>query len=159
MSAGPVSATALANDGTTELDHGRIALIDNQIDQATGTARIKAEFPNQRNVLWPGEFVNARIEVRQQNNALTVPSAAVQRSGDGLFVYVVKPDSTVEARPVKVGVDTGEFALIDSGVQAGEQVVVAGQYRLQPGARIRANDPPGHPSATADGKTAAQSAS
>jgi len=155
MSAGPVSATALANDGTTELDHGRIALVDNQIDQATGTARIKAEFPNQKNLLWPGEFVIVRIEVRQQDNALTVPSAAVQHSGDGLFVYVVKPDSTVEARPVKISADTGEFALIDSGIQAGEQVVVAGQYRLQPGARIRTNDATGQPSATAAEQTAA----
>ena len=155
MSAGPVSATALANDGTTELDHGRIALVDNQIDQATGTARIKAEFPNQKNLLWPGEFVNVRIEVRQQNNALTVPSAAVQHGGDGLFVYVVKPDSTVEARPVKISTDTGEFALIDSGIEAGEQVVVAGQYRLQPGARIRTNDATGQPSATAAEQTAA----
>ena len=154
ISAGPVSATALANDGTAELDHGQIALVDNQIDQATGTARIKAEFPNLKNLLWPGEFVNVRIEVRQQDNALTVPSAAVQHSGDGLFVYVVKPDSTVEARPVKISADTGEFALIDSGIQAGEQVVVAGQYRLQPGARIRANDAPSQPSATAEEQTA-----
>ena len=139
MSAGPVKATALATDGTTELDEGEVALVDNQIDQATGTARIKAEFPNTKNLLWPGQFVNVRILVRQEGNALTIPSAAVQHNGDGPFVYVVKPDSTVEARPVKIGGDTGAFVMIDHGIQAGEQVVVDGQYRLQPGARIRAN--------------------
>jgi len=108
-------------------------------------------------MLWPGEFVNVRIQVRRQKGALTVPSAAVQRGSDGLFVYVVKPDSTVEARPVKMGADTGELALINSGIQAGEQVVIAGQYRLQPGARIRANAAPGQPSATAQEQAAAQS--
>jgi multidrug efflux system membrane fusion protein len=136
ISAGEVSATALANDGTA-LGSGKVALVDNRIDQATGTARIKAEFPNDDNLLWPGEFVNVRILVSMRNNALTVPSAAVQRGTDGLFVYVVKPDATVEARPVKVGADTGAFAIVESGIRAGEQVVTNGQYRLQPGARIR----------------------
>jgi len=140
MAAGPVSATALATDGTTELDEGKVALVDNEIDQTTGTARIKAEFPNPKDLLWPGQFVNVRILLRREGNALTIPSAAVQHSGDGTFVYVVKPDSTVEARPVKIGVDTGGFVMIDGGIQAGEQVVVDGQYRLQPGARIRAKD-------------------
>ena len=101
--------------------------------------------------------MNVRIQVRRERDALTVPSAAVQRGGDGLFVYVVTPDSTVEPRPVKIGTDTGEFALIDSGIQPGEQIVVAGQYRLQPGARIRANAAPGQPSATAQEQAAAQS--
>jgi membrane fusion protein, multidrug efflux system len=124
-------------------------LIDNQIDQATGTARLKAQFDNSKNLLWPGEFVNVRMLLRTEGNALTVPSPAVQRGNEGLFVYVVKPDATVEARPVKVGADTGEFAIVDGGLSAGEQVVVNGQYRLQPGARVK----PG-PSAT---KTASAS--
>jgi len=136
MSAGQVSATALGNDGT-EIDQGRVVLIDNMIDPATGTARLKAEFDNRKNLLWPGEFVNVRVLVRTQSNVLTVPSAAVQRGGDGLFVYVVKPDATAEARPVKIGADTGEFAVVDRGLRAGEQVVVDGQYRLQPGARTQ----------------------
>lgn len=136
MAAGTVGATALANDGA-ELGSGKVTLVDNRIDQATGTARIKAEFPNGDSLLWPGEFVNVRILVSMRNNALTVPSAAVQRSTDGLFVYVVKPDSTVEARPVKIGADTGAFAIVESGIRAGEQVVTNGQYRLQPGTRIR----------------------
>ncbi|HEY3148328.1 MAG TPA: efflux RND transporter periplasmic adaptor subunit [Dongiaceae bacterium] len=136
MAAGKVSAAALANDGT-ELDQGAVMLIDNQIDRATGTARLKAQFDNAKNLLWPGEFVNVRMLLRTEGDALTVPSAAVQRGTDGLFVYVVKPDATVEARPVKVGADTGEFAIVAGGLSAGEQVVVNGQYRLQPGARIR----------------------
>jgi membrane fusion protein, multidrug efflux system len=144
ISAGEVSATALANDGTT-LGSGKVTLVDNRIDQATGTARIKAEFPNGDNLLWPGEFVNVRILVSMRNNALTVPSAAVQRGTDGLFVYVVKPDATVEARPVKVGADTGAFAIVESGIRAGEQVVTNGQYRLQPGARIRPKPAEGAP--------------
>jgi len=136
MAVGEVGASALANDGI-KLGDGKVTLVDNEIDQATGTARIKAEFDNRNNLLWPGEFVNVRILVSMRSNALTVPSAAVQRGTDGLFVYVVKPDTTVEARPVKVGADTGEFTVVDSGLRAGEQVVVDGQYRLQPGARIR----------------------
>jgi membrane fusion protein, multidrug efflux system len=146
LSAGPVGASALGNDGTTELGQGRVALIDNQIDQTTGTARLKAEFPNDKGLLWPGEFVTVRILVRQENNAVTVPSGAVQHSSDGLFVYVAKPDGTVESRAVTIGLDNGQLALIKDGLQAGEQVVVDGQYRLQPGARILARDteqPPG----------------
>ena len=155
MSAGPVVATALASDGTTELDQGRVTLVDNQIDQATGTARLKAEFDNRSNKLWPGEFVNVRILMQTQGNALTVPSAAVQHGNDGLFVYVVKPDETVEVRPVKVGTDTGEFAVVESGLHIGEQVVVNGQYRLQPGARIKSN-PLGNDTASASGDKDAQ---
>jgi multidrug efflux system membrane fusion protein len=158
LSAGPVSATVLADDGTTELGQGEVTLVDNQIDQATGTARLKAEFPNPKTLLWPGEFVNVRILLRKEINALTVPSAAVQRGGDGLFVYVVKPDGTVEARPVKVGVDNGEFALVDSGLRPNEQTVIDGQYRLQPGAQIRAkemaSDPPARPQKQAGGGSA-----
>jgi multidrug efflux system membrane fusion protein len=136
MAAGKVGATAIANDGT-ELDRGQVMLVDNQIDQATGTAKLKAQFENHKNLLWPGQFVNVRILLRTEDDVLTVPSVAVQRGNNGLFVYVVKPDTTVEARPVKVAADTGEFAVVDNGLQAGEQVVVDGQYRLQPGARVR----------------------
>jgi membrane fusion protein, multidrug efflux system len=157
MSAGPVSATALANDGT-ELDRGQVALVDNQIDQATGTARLKAEFGNRDNVLWPGEFVNVRMLVGTRDNAVTVPSAAVQRGVDGLFVYVVKSDTTVEARPVKIGADTGELAIVDSGLCAGEQVVVNGQYRLQPGARIQPKAAISQPASVSQGNTTAQRA-
>jgi membrane fusion protein, multidrug efflux system len=138
LSAGPIAATAFASDGTTELGEGDVKLVDNEIDQTTGTARLKAEFDNPDAKLWPGEFVNVRILLKTRGNALTVPSAAVQRNNDGLFTYVVKPDSTVEARPIQTGTDTGTYTVITSGLKTGERVVVNGQYRLQPGARIQA---------------------
>jgi len=143
LAAGPVAATALSNDGSGELDHGKVSLIDNQIDQTTGTARLKAEFPNRDNLLWPGAFVTVRILVRTEKGALTVPSAAIQRDEDGPFVYVVRPDSTVETRKVKLAQDSGAVAIVGDALKAGERVVVDGQYRLQPGALVRIKEMPG----------------
>ncbi len=100
LAAGPVQVTTLSRDGNTVLDQGTLALIDNQIDQTTGTARLKATFPNTRNTLWPGQYVNARVLVRTERNVLTVPSSAVQLGPNGPFTYVVKGDSTVEVRPL-----------------------------------------------------------
>lgn len=137
MAGGTVSATAIASDRKTVLDQGKVALVDNQIDQATGTARFKAEFPNQHNTLWPGEFVSVRVLQSTQRNAVTIPSVAIQRGPDGLFTYVVKPDNTVDVKPLKVGVDNGQVAIVDSGLDVGEQVVTAGQYRLQQGTLVK----------------------
>jgi multidrug efflux system membrane fusion protein len=137
LAAGTVQATAIADDGKTVLDRGRLVLADNMIDQTTGTARFKAEFPNTDNTLWPGAFVNVQLLLATQHNALTIPSVAVQRGPDGLFAYVVKPDAKVEARPIKVGVNTGAFAVVDNGLASGESVVTVGQYRLEPGAAVK----------------------
>jgi multidrug efflux system membrane fusion protein len=137
LSAGPVQATAIADDGKTVLAHGHLVLADNMIDQTTGTARFKAEFPNTDNALWPGAFVNVQVLLATQHNALTIPSVAVQRGPDGLFAYVVKPDARVEARPIQVGVNTGAFAVVDNGLTPGESVVTVGQYRLEPGATVK----------------------
>ena len=137
LEAGSVAVTAMSRDGKTELDRGTIALVDNQIDQSTGTIRVKATFPNPHDALWPGEFVNARVLVRTEHNALTVPSNAIQRGPNGMFTYVVKADSTVEARPLQVGDETGTLTVITDGLKDGEQVVLSNQYRLQPGARVR----------------------
>jgi membrane fusion protein, multidrug efflux system len=137
LEAGTVGVTALSRDGKSELDRGTIALVDNQIDQATGTIRVKATFPNPHDALWPGEFVNARVLVRTERNALTVPSNAIQRGPNGMFTYVVKADSTVEARLLKVGDESGTLTVITEGLKDGEQVVLSNQYRLQPGARVR----------------------
>ncbi len=137
LEAGSVSVTALSRDGKTELDHGTIALVDNQIDQSTGTIRVKATFPNPHDALWPGEFVNARVLVRTERNALTVPSSAIQRGPNGMFTYVVKADSTIEARPLEVGEENGALTVITGGLKDGEEVVLSNQYRLQPGARVR----------------------
>jgi multidrug efflux system membrane fusion protein len=137
MAAGDVPVWAMARNGKTELDRGKVALIDNQIDQATGTIKLRANFPNPNDTLWPGEFVNARVLLRDQTDALTIPSVAVQRGADGLFVYVIKPDDTVEARPVTIGVDGGGTAIIADGLKNGEKVVVNGQYRLEPGSHVQ----------------------
>ena len=136
MTAGTVQATAIADDGKALLDQGKVVLADNMIDQTTGTARFKAEFPNRDNALWPGAFVNVRLLLQTQHNALTIPSVAVERGPDGLFAYVVNPDSKVDARPIKVSVNTGSFAVVDDGLATGENVVTAGQYRLQPGTAV-----------------------
>lgn len=134
---GPVEVAAVSRDDKTELDRGTLALIDNQIDQTTATIRLKATFPNKNNTLWPGEFVNARVHVKTLQGALTIPTAAIQRGPDGLFTYVVKSDSTVEMRDVKVGDESGSMTIVMSGVGAGERVVTSNQYRLQPGTRVR----------------------
>jgi membrane fusion protein, multidrug efflux system len=134
-----VGVTALSRDGKTELDHGTILLVDNQIDQTTGTIRVKATFPNPHDALWPGEFINARVLIRTDRNVLTVPSNAIQRGPNGMFTYVVKSDSTVEARPLKVGDESGDLTVVMEGLKEGDQVVVSNQYRLQPGIRIHSN--------------------
>ena len=141
LEAGTVAVTAMSRDNKTELDNGTIALIDNQIDQSTGTIRVKATFPNPHNALWPGEFVNARVLVRTEKNALTVPTAAIQRGPNGMFTYVVKNDSTVEVRPLKVGDESDVLTVVTDGLKDGEQVVLSNQYRLQPGARVRSVGP------------------
>jgi membrane fusion protein, multidrug efflux system len=131
-----VRVTAMSRDGKSELDQGTIALVDNEIDQSTGTIRVKATFPNPHDALWPGEFINARVLVRTEKGALTVPSNAIQRGPNGMFTYVVKADSTVEVRPLKVGDESGAVTVITGGLKEGEQVVLSNQYRLQPGAKV-----------------------
>jgi len=137
LAAGAVPVTALSRDDKTQLDTGTLSLIDNQIDPNTATMRLKAVFPNQQNTLWPGQFVNVRVLVQQQEDVLTLPAAAVQHGPDGLFTYVVKPDSTVEMRPLKTGEDGDGLVVVTDGLSAGERVVTSNQYRLQPGARVR----------------------
>lgn len=137
LSAGPVAVAALSRDGSTELDRGTVTLVDNQIDPATGTIRVKAVFPNTRNRLWPGQYVDARVLVRTDRSALTIPAAAVQRGPNGMFAYVVKSDGTVEARPVKVGEESGSVYVVQDGISVGERVVTSNQYRLEPGAHVK----------------------
>lgn len=142
LSAGQVPVVAIPRDGSSELDHGTVTLIDNQIDQSTGTIRLKAVFPNTDNRLWPGQYLTARVLVRTEHAALTIPSNAVQRGPNGMFTYVVKPDSTVEARPLKVGEESGALMVVRSGLREGERVVTSNQFRLQPGAHVQVSDNP-----------------
>jgi membrane fusion protein, multidrug efflux system len=119
-----------------QLDQGKLNLIDNQIIQTTGTIRLRAEFPNHKHLLWPGLLVNVRLLLDTQHNALTVDSSAVQQGPNGPYVYVVDSDKTVHMQPVHVAqIDSGQ-ALIDEGLSANQEVVVAGQYRLVPGSHI-----------------------
>jgi membrane fusion protein, multidrug efflux system len=136
LEAGEVTVAALSRDGKTELDRGTIALVDNQIDQTTGTIRVKATFANPHNALWPGEFVNARVLVSTEKHALTVPTPAIQRGPNGLFTYVVKSDSTIEARPLTIGTESDTLTVVTNGLKDGEEVVLTNQYRLSPGVRV-----------------------
>ncbi len=148
MSAGEVKVVTVSRDGRHELDQGTLSLIDNEISQATGTARLKATFSNEKNTLWPGQYVNARVLVRTDRNALTLPSSAVQRGPDGPFTYVVKSDSTVEARPLEIGDDSAGMTVVKKGLVLSERVVTTNQYRLSPGVHVR-NAVPGDDNAAA----------
>jgi membrane fusion protein, multidrug efflux system len=141
QSHGPLTVVALARDNGTVLDTGTVALLDNQIDQTTGTIRVKATFPNAHQRLWPGEFVAARVLVQMHAQALTIPPAALQRGPDGMFAYVVQSDSTVAVRTLKVTLLGENTVIVDSGLAAGERVVTSNLYRLQPGAAVRINTP------------------
>lgn len=138
LAAGPVPVTTLSRDGATRLDQGTLTLIDNQIDQSTGTIRLKATFANAHNLLWPGQYVTARAQVRIDRNVLLVPTSAVQIGPDGPYTYVVKDDSSVAVRPLKIAEPDGALTAILSGVSPGERVVSSNQYRLQPGTHVRA---------------------
>jgi multidrug efflux system membrane fusion protein len=133
---GDLTVTALSRDDKTKLDVGKLAVVDNQIDQTTGTIKLKATFPNTHNSLWPGQFVNARVLIAQLHDAIVVPSEAVQPGANGTFVYVVRPDSTVEARPVQVGQESDGHSVVLSGLAAGERVVTTNQFRLEPGSYV-----------------------
>ena len=135
MRRGAPTVLAYDQDNRQKLGEGRLELIDNQIDQGTGSVRIKAIFPNDDQRLWPGEFVNAwlRLDVR---HGTVVPEAVVQSGPNGSYAYVIAPDRSVEPRPVQVaGTHQGE-ALIAAGLAIGDRVVVDGQYRLRPGAKV-----------------------
>jgi multidrug efflux system membrane fusion protein len=134
---GQVSVMAYSQDDKTKLDEGKLILINNQIIQTTGTIQLRADFPNAKRQLWPGELVNARLLLTTRKGGLTVPVPAVQQGPHGTYVYVVGSDGAAQMRAVKVGQISDGQALIDSGLQANETVVVAGQYRLQPGVHVR----------------------
>ncbi len=144
MAKGPLQAIAYPQDGTKPLDEGTLLLVNNQISTASGTLTLKAIFPNKDKALWPGEFVEVRLVTAMQAGALSVPLNALQQGTAGQNVFVVGKDSTVQLRPVTVAESLDGRALIESGLQPGDTVVVAGQYRLQDGTKIVAV-PPGSP--------------
>ena len=128
---------ALQNDPDQRAS-GMLSVIDNTVDPATGTIRLKATFDNHNRLLWPGQFVDVSLTLGMQSNVVVVPAEAVQPGQRGQVVYVVNSNQTVEVRPVTVGLTRGNKVVIDKGVAAGETVVIDGQLRLVPGARVRA---------------------
>jgi membrane fusion protein, multidrug efflux system len=137
MAKGPLPVLAFGQDDKTQLDAGKLDLIDNQIVQTTGTIRLRASFPNEKRLLWPGELVNARLLLETRHDGLTIAASAVQQGPSGSFVWVIGQDGTVQTRAVTIAQISDGQALIDSGLQAGENVVLEGQYRLQPSAVVR----------------------
>ncbi len=133
---GAPKVLAFTTDGTTLLGKGQLLTIDNQIDEASGTFKLKAVFPNDTMSLWPGQSITATLQVKTLKNAITIPSTAVNRGPDGLYVYLVKPDKTVAIKPVKIKQDDGQTAVVASGLEAGAVVVTDGQSKLQPGSKI-----------------------
>jgi multidrug efflux system membrane fusion protein len=133
---GPLTVLAYSQDNTIKLDQGTLGLVNNEILQTTGSIQLKAYFPNTTHRLWPGELVNARLLLTTRHDGLTVPASVVQQGQQGAYAYVVNPDSSVAIRPIKVAQISDGQALIDSGLKANEQVVVDGQYKLQPGTHV-----------------------
>ena len=137
----PLAVYAYSGDGKKQLAEGKLTLIDNAIDQATGTIRLKARFDNENERLWPGEFVSLRVVLWTRQNVATVPSQTVQDGPDGHYAYVIKADNTVERRAVEVASIQDGIAVVTKGLTPGDRVVVDGQYRLTNGARVNPQAP------------------
>jgi multidrug efflux system membrane fusion protein len=140
LAEGTVPVRALSSDGLKVLSEGRLALVDNQVDQASGTIRMKATFRNADNVLWPGLSVATRLLVETLKQATVIPDDAVQRGPNGLYAFVVGDDDKVAVATIKVGQSGDGRAVVEQGLAPGQRVVVAGQYRLQAGAVVRATE-------------------
>src|SRR5262249_23496546 len=126
-------------DNERPLSAGKLLMIDNQIDQATASFRLKAVFPNQDERLWPGEFVNARLLLETRVNVVVVPSSAVQRGPQGLLTWTITPGNTAVTRRIEVGPTTGGLTIVTSGLSEGDRVVTDGQYKLQANVPVSLN--------------------
>ena len=136
MAEGDLPVDALSSDGKGTLDKGKVMVIDNQVDQTTGTVKLRGEFPNNDLQLWPGQFVNVRVLIDTLRQAVVVPTAAIQRGPNGAFVYVLKQGNTVTVRPVTLTQQDDSRAVVATGLQAGEQVVTTGFARLTEGTQV-----------------------
>ena len=149
LAAGPVKAVAYDQAGTTALDTGQLLVVNNQADPQSGTVQLKALFPNAQRRLWPGAFVNVELTTSVAKGALTVPAAAVQQGPKGTFAFVVGTDDKAAVRPVKLGEQVRGMAVVSQGLNAGDVVVVQGQYRLTDGATVVPSKPADVPSSSA----------
>ncbi len=135
----PLTVRAFDSDDNKELSEGTLLTLDNAIDTSTGTIRLKAVFANADDRLWPGEFVNAHLQLGTSHDAVVVPSAAVQHGVNGLYVYLAKPDGTAALTPVVAGQDDAGVTILTSGLSGNETVITAGQSRLTNGTRVAAS--------------------
>jgi multidrug efflux system membrane fusion protein len=141
MKAGPLSVEAYGSDDVHKIAEGVLDLIDNAVDQTTGTVKLKAEFKNTDRALWPGQFVNAHAILKTVKNGVTIPSSAVQTGPDGKpFVYKIDTSSQASMQPITVVQTEAGAVLVGNGIAAGDQVVTAGQFKLQPGAKVQIED-------------------
>jgi multidrug efflux system membrane fusion protein len=146
MAQGTLQVAAVIPNDNGAPEQGTLTFVDNAVDTATGTVKLKATFANDQQRLWPGQFVNVALTLATEPNAIVVPSAAVQTGQEGRYVFAVKPDQTVEMRTVEVQRTAGEKSIIARGLSAGETVVTDGQLRLRPGSKIRVADNKAKPS-------------
>ncbi|HYM13477.1 MAG TPA: efflux RND transporter periplasmic adaptor subunit [Bryobacterales bacterium] len=137
MAEGKLSVVASPEDSAADQETGVLTFVDNNVDMTTGTIKLKGTFTNSDRKLWPGQFVRVALRLFSETNAIVVPTRAVQTGQDGQFVFVVKPDMSVELRPVTPGVRVDQETVIQKGLAAGETVVTEGQLRLAPGAKVR----------------------
>jgi len=142
MARGPVEVTAFDQDNRRALATGTLLLVDNIMDQTTATIRLKAMFPNEDDKLWPGEFVNARVLLETRSNAVVVPSAAIQRGPNGLFIWTVTGKDVADPRPIETGPTYDNLTIVTSGLAGGERIVTDGQYKLQRNATVTYTSPP-----------------
>lgn len=156
MRSGALQVDAFSRDDQTKLASGKLLTIDNQVDLTTGTAKLKAVFDNQEQVLWPNQFVNCRLLLEVKKGSTVIPSAAIQRGPQGSYVFAVKPDKTVEMRNVTVALVEASYAAITAGLQPGETVVTDGQDKLQNGSHVEPRTggapPAAKPNQTAEAK-------
>jgi len=136
MHQGTLIAQAYSRDDQTKLETGKLLTVDNQIDQTTGTVRLKAVFDNKNETLWPNQFVNTHLLLETRKNATVVPAAAIQRGQQGNYVFTLKPDNTVEVRPVTIAITQGNLTAIASGLSPDETVVTDGQDKLKEGSKV-----------------------
>src|SRR5262249_31951480 len=140
MTAGPIKVTAAIPGNDRPPQEGQVSFIENAVDPATNTVSVKASFSNVEERLWPGQFVSVVVTLRVDPNAIVVPAESVQEGQNGAFVFVIRPDMTVEMRSVKVARTVGGETVIASGVSAGGGLVTQGQLRLEPGSRVKIKD-------------------
>jgi multidrug efflux system membrane fusion protein len=150
MAKGPLKVEADLRGGGP-LAYGVLTFLDNAVDPATGTIELKAEFANENESLWPGQFVDVVLTLGQRPDSVVIPTAALQSGQQGLYVYIVTPEKTAELRPVTVAFEIGGEAVIASGLSGGETVVVEGQLRLAPKAKVEVKERPGTPRPTVEG--------